>query len=112
LQEVLAVKLTQFSQGNNVLDDPGCNTDGCLCRGTCAPHVSSTAIFGKKRAYQHIEKPTLHEVSFQELTLLSQGNNMQDAAASNTDGFLWRDASVPTTPMNTSLLNKKSLSPP
>jgi hypothetical protein len=32
--------------------------------------------------------------SFQILTQLSQGNNVPDATASNTDGFLFRDMCV------------------
>jgi hypothetical protein len=35
--------------------------------------------------------------SFQHLKWFSQGNNMVEAAASNIDGFLWRDIYVSST---------------
>jgi hypothetical protein len=35
--------------------------------------------------------------SFQKLTQFSKGNNVPDAAASNIDGFLWRDICVYST---------------
>jgi hypothetical protein len=38
--------------------------------------------------------------SSQKLTQVSQGNNVSDAAASNIDGFLWRDAYVSSTQLN------------
>jgi hypothetical protein len=38
--------------------------------------------------------------SFQKLTQLSHGNNVQGTAASNIDGFLWRDTRVSSTQLN------------
>jgi hypothetical protein len=48
------------------------------------------------------------EYSFQKLTQLSQGNNVQDVAASNIDGFLWRDTSLSSTKLNRPFWNKMS----
>jgi hypothetical protein len=37
---------------------------------------------------------------FQKLTQFSQRNNVLDAAATNIDGFLWRDTCVSSTQLN------------
>jgi hypothetical protein len=66
----------------------------------------------EKRAYHHLEKPTLQEVFLSKTNLTLTGNNVQDAAASNIDGFLWRDACVSSTQLNRPFGNKMSLSPP
>jgi hypothetical protein len=50
--------------------------------------------------------------SFQKLTLFSQGSNVLDAAASNIDGFLWREREVSSTPLNRTIWSKESLCPP
>jgi hypothetical protein len=50
--------------------------------------------------------------SFQKLTLFSQGNNVLDAAASNIDGFLWREREVSSTQLNRPIWSKESLCPP
>jgi hypothetical protein len=42
----------------------------------------------------------LKEFSFQKLTQFSQANNVLDAAASNINGFLWRDTWVSSTQLN------------
>jgi hypothetical protein len=39
LQEVFLEKLTQFSQGNNALDPPASNTNGCLWRDKCVSSI-------------------------------------------------------------------------
>jgi hypothetical protein len=50
--------------------------------------------------------------SFQKLTQFTQGNNVLDAAASNTDGFVLRDTYVSSTQLNRPIWDKLSLSPP
>jgi hypothetical protein len=50
--------------------------------------------------------------SFQKLSQLSQGNNVQDAASSSIDDFLWRDTCVSSTQLNRSFWNKMILYPP
>jgi hypothetical protein len=59
-----------------------------------------------------LENYDLQEKSFQKLTHFLQGNNVLDAAASNTDGILWRDTCVSSTLLNGTIWNKVSLSPP
>jgi hypothetical protein len=44
--------------------------------------------------------------SFQKLTQFSEGNNVLDAPASNTNGFLLRDASVSSTQLHRPIWNK------
>jgi hypothetical protein len=48
---------------------------------------------------------------FQNLTIFTQVNNMVDATASNSNGFLWRDTCVSSTQLNRPIWNKVSLSP-
>jgi hypothetical protein len=55
-------KLTQFSQGYNVLDAPGSNTDRFLSRDTCVSSLSCIDLFGTKGVYLDLEKPKLLEV--------------------------------------------------
>jgi hypothetical protein len=50
--------------------------------------------------------------SFQSITQFSQGDNVQDATASNMDGFLLRDICVSSTNLSIPIGSKKSLSPP
>jgi hypothetical protein len=42
----------------------------------------------------------------------SQGNNVIDAAASDLDGFLWRDTWDSSTQLNRPVWNEESRSPP
>jgi hypothetical protein len=53
------------------------------------PELSLICLFETQRAYLHLEKPKLLEV-FISKTQFSEGNNLLDAAASNTDFFLER----------------------
>jgi hypothetical protein len=49
LQEVFLQKLTQFSQGNNVLGITASNTHGFVSRGTCVPSTQlNRPIFNKE----------------------------------------------------------------
>jgi hypothetical protein len=50
--------------------------------------------------------------SFQKLNEFSQGNNVPDVPASNSDGFLWRDTCVSSTQLNRPICRKQSLFPP
>ena len=51
-------------------------------------------LFGTKRAYLHPVNLKFQEASFAKSNSVLKGNNVLDASASNTDGFLWRDALV------------------
>jgi hypothetical protein len=59
--------------------------------------------------------PPLNEVAVSislKLTQFSNGNNVQDAAASNIDAFLWRDTCVCSTQLNSPICKKHSLLQP
>jgi hypothetical protein len=58
-----------------------------------------------------LKNPTCRKYFIQKLTPFSQGSNVLDAAASNIDGFLWRDAGVSSTQLNRPIWSKESLSP-
>jgi hypothetical protein len=93
-------KLTQLSKGNNMQGAATSNIDGFLWKDTC---VSSTQLnwpFGIKWAFLHLENYDLLRYSFQKFTQFLQGNNVQDAAASNREGFLLRDTCVSSTQLN------------
>jgi hypothetical protein len=49
---------------------------------------------------------------FQNLSQFSQENNVQDAAVSNTGGFLWRDSCASSTLLNKPIWRKETQSPP
>jgi hypothetical protein len=49
---------------------------------------------------------------FQKLSQFSEGNNVLDASASNTHGFLSRDSCVSLNQLNRPIWNKMSLSLP
>jgi hypothetical protein len=49
---------------------------------------------------------------FQNLTISTQVNNMVDASASNSNGFLSRATCVSSMELNRPICNKVSLSPP
>jgi hypothetical protein len=62
--------------------------------------LSCRALFGIKTAYLHIEKPKLQDIFLSKLTQFTQGNNVLEAAAYDTNGFLLRDTCVPSTQLN------------
>jgi hypothetical protein len=51
--------------------------------------VRWTGLFGAKQPYNHLEKPNLHEYFFSKNNSTPTRNNVLEAPASNTDGFLW-----------------------
>jgi hypothetical protein len=54
-------------------------------------------LFGTKRAHLHLENPMFLEVILWELTWLSEGINILDVPASDTNGFLLRNECVSST---------------
>jgi hypothetical protein len=55
--------------------------------------------------------PPLNEVAVSislKLTQFSNGNNVQDAAASNIDAFLWRDTCVCSTQLNSPIWKNRA----
>jgi hypothetical protein len=68
-------------------------------------------LFETKRAYLQLMKPKLQEVFLSKNNTILTGNNVLDAPASNTDGFLWRDTCVSSSHLSRTNWNKGSLSP-
>jgi hypothetical protein len=84
-------KLTQFSQGNNVLDATASTTNGFLLRETCFINLAEYPYLEQREPISTLKNTSGQKNSFQKLTQLSQGNNVLGASASNTYGFLSRD---------------------
>jgi hypothetical protein len=105
LQEVFLEKLTQFSQGNNVLNPPSSNKNGCLWHDIC---VSST----------HLNRPIEKKMILSPPWKLWFGNSVltrtqcSTCFSSNTVGFLWRDIYASSTQLSKPICYKMSLSPP
>jgi hypothetical protein len=55
-------KLTQFSQGNNVLDAPASNIDSFLCRDICGSPTQLKRPIYNKEPISTLKKPELQEV--------------------------------------------------
>jgi hypothetical protein len=81
-------KLTQFSQGNNVLDAAHSNIHGFLFRDTCVSSPSKLAYLGQNEPFDTLKTIICRNYSFPKLTQFLQGNNARDAPDSNTDVFL------------------------
>jgi hypothetical protein len=112
LQKVPLSKLTLFSQGKNVLDAPASKTVGFLSRDTCVTSTYWNGLDGTKWTFLHFENSVFRSYFFQYWNIFTQVNNMVDACASNTNGFLSRDTCVSSTQLNRPIWNKLSLSPP
>jgi hypothetical protein len=56
--------------------------------------LTQIGLYGANIHYLHLENDDLQELFHQKLSQFSQGNNVLDAPASNTDGFLLRDICV------------------
>jgi hypothetical protein len=89
-------KLTQFSQGDNVLDAADSNVDGFLWRDVCVSSTQLNRPNGANRVYNHLGTPKFPEVFHSKTNSIFTGNNVLDALASNTDGFLSRGTCVST----------------
>jgi hypothetical protein len=106
-------KLSKFWQGKNELDASSSNTDVFRWKDIC---VSSTqlnrTIWSKKETISTLKNMICRKYSFQKQIQLSQGNNVLDAAGSNTDDFLSIDTCVLSSQLNRPIWNKMSLSQP
>jgi hypothetical protein len=58
-----------------------------------------------------LKQLSCRKYSFQNLKPFSQGNNMLDAAASNTNGLFWRNSCVSSNLVN-AYLEEKETTPP
>jgi hypothetical protein len=69
--------LTQFSQGNNVLDAPASKTDGCFLRGIhLFLRFSRTGLFLAKWAFHYLENYDLQEVFLSRSNSILPGYNV------------------------------------
>jgi hypothetical protein len=60
-------------------------------------NLSLIGLVGVNRACIHLESSELQVDFLEKLTQFSLGNNVPDAPASNTDGFLLRYRCIPST---------------
>jgi hypothetical protein len=78
----------------------------------CFFNLGESSYLEQTEPISTLKTLSYRKYSFQQLTQFSQGNNILDAPASNTDGFLWRDTCISSSPVNRPIWNKESLSPP
>jgi hypothetical protein len=83
LKEVFFQELTQFSQGNNVLDSTAANTLAFLLRHTSVSSTQLNRLCGTRELISTWKNPNCRTKFMQKLTPFSQGNKILDAAASN-----------------------------
>jgi hypothetical protein len=110
-QEYSIQKVIQVSLVNNALRAWASDPDCSLSEIHAFHHLRWIGLWETKWTFVQVGNSDLQEVFFPKLTQFSQGNNMVDAAASNINGFLWRDTCVSSPMMNSPIWNKMSLSP-
>jgi hypothetical protein len=91
---------------------PASDTNCFVLRETCVSSTQLKGLFGKTIAYPNLENQSWRNYSFQKFTQFSQGNNVLDVPASNTNGFPWRGTCGYSTQLNWPTWKKMSLSPP
>jgi hypothetical protein len=112
LQKVLLSKLTEFSQGYNVLDVAAFNINGLFGEIHVFLQLTEYACLEEMDPTSTFKLLCIRQYSFQNINQFSQGKKMLDAAASNIDVSLWRDSCVSSTQLIRSRWSKQSLSPP
>jgi hypothetical protein len=80
-----------------VLDVAASNIDGFLWEGTCVISTQLKRPILANTAYLHLETPKLQGAFLSKTNTILTGNNVLEAAASNTDCFLSRDILVSST---------------
>jgi hypothetical protein len=86
-------KLTQCSQGNNVLDD-------FLSRDLCFSSTYLKRLIWSNRAYLYLETTKLQKVFLSKTYSILTGGNVVDVPASNRDFCRGRDTCVSSPQMN------------
>jgi hypothetical protein len=112
LKEVFLEKLSQFPQGNNALDLPASNTDGCLWTDTCVSLTQLNRPIWYKMSLCPPWKLWFAEAFLSKTNSAHRETILGDAPASNTDDFLWRDTCFSSTHLNMHIWDRESLSPP
>jgi hypothetical protein len=90
----ITFKSNSILQENNVLDAAASNIDGFLWRDTCVSSTKLNSLIGSNRAYLHFQYYDLLEVFLSKINSILKGDNVLDAPAFNTYGFLYRDTCV------------------
>jgi hypothetical protein len=111
LEEVSFQKLTQYSEGDNVLDHPPSKTDGCLGEIHVFRHLIWIGLVEEHKPNCTLKHLSCRAYSFQNVNQFSQKNNMLHSAASVIDDFHWKDTCISTTQQNRPIWKKMSLSP-
>jgi hypothetical protein len=73
---------------------------------------SEKAYWEQTQPITTLETMVCRKYSFQRVSEFSQGNNLLEAAASNMDGFLWRDTFVSSSQLNRAICRNMSTNPP
>jgi hypothetical protein len=105
-------KLTQFSEGNIVLHAPASNKYGFLSSDACVSSTYLNRTIWSKETLSLPCKIKLKKVLLSKQTQFSQGINVFEVPASNTEGFLSRDTFISSTQLKRPNRNKHSLSLP
>jgi hypothetical protein len=82
-------KLTEFSQGNNVVNVAASTMHGFIWKDRCVSSTQLNSSIWNKRTYVYSEFRKLQEVFLWKASSLLTGKNVLDAPASNTDGFFF-----------------------
>jgi hypothetical protein len=91
VKDVFLQKLTQFSQGNNVLEFKPSNIDGFYQRYLCLFNSAKQAYLEQRDPISTLKYWSWRKYSFQKVSQFSQVNNLLHAPASTTHGFLSGD---------------------
>jgi hypothetical protein len=105
-------KLTQFSQGNNVLDSPPSNIHGFFGEIHVVLQLNWIGLFRSKWGILPLKTLIGRKYAFLKFNQFSQGSNVLDIPISKLDGFLSRSTCVSSTQLNRSIWNKLSFSTP
>jgi hypothetical protein len=105
-------KLTQSSQGNNVLNAPNFNIDALLSRDTCVSSTQLSSHIWKEMSRSPPWQTQVEEVFLSKTHAILKVNNLLDATPSNTDGFLSTHTCVSSTQLNWCIWIYMSLPPP
>jgi hypothetical protein len=105
-------KLSQYSQGINVLEAPASITNAFLWEIHVFLPLDWIAYLEQNESFSTLKTMICRTYSFQKLTQFSRGKKVLDAAASSIHSCLCRGACVPWTQLNKPTWSKYSLSPP
>jgi hypothetical protein len=94
-----------------MLDGLAANLDGFLSRDTYVSSLSFIGAFGTKREYLYLEIQKFQDILLSKTNSILTGKECIDAAASNIDGYLWRNPCVSSSQPNSPICSKQRLPP-